>query len=199
MVINISHLSRKEKIDLSNKITESFFNFPYKENLGMLEYLNKKHFSYYVRAYIEEAIINHSLYMTEGKEAYMVLITPETKTTFTGAFLSLFYAIKAYGIKFFKHLREIDKSGEFLTSTFLKNNEQYLSIELIATLDEYKNKGYMKELMEYALKLKDERNIPLYLVTDSLIKIDIYKKFSFELICEHKITKNATYYEMIKR
>lgn len=199
MIKRVNKLSKKEKIELSNKITESFFNYPYDNNLGMKEYLDKKHFSYYIRAFIEEAIKDHSLYATMGMESFMVLVTPETKTTFIGAFLSLFFGFKAYKTKFFRHLKEIDKSGEYLSNAFIINKEPYISIELIVTLEEYKNKGYMKELMEYAINEKNKRNIPLYLITDSLSKVDIYKHFSFELVKEHKITNNASYYEMIKR
>ena len=200
MIEKVKHLAKEEKDKLIDEIKDSFFSYPYTEgNQGILEDLDPKHFSYFVKAFVEEALSDGSLYRTTGKEAYMIYLPPSCKLTFLGALKAVYWMKRAYGKNLSKHNQKWEDSGSFLSREYNKYNEPYHKLELLVVFKEYQHKGFMKELLNYAIEEAKKENLPLYFVTDDIKKVAMYEHFGFEMIKEHKISDCSIQYEMLKK
>jgi ribosomal protein S18 acetylase RimI-like enzyme len=64
--------------------------------------------------------------------------------------------------------------------------EKHIHIGPLGILPEYKGKGIGTQLLQHALKITDEQNIPCYLETDATRNVQLYERNGF------KVTKTIT-------
>ncbi len=75
-----------------------------------------------------------------------------------------------------------------LLSTWVKHDpkEKHIHIGPLGILPEYKGKGIGTQLLQYALKIADEKKVPCYLETDAPRTVQLYERNGF------KVTKTIT-------
>lgn len=201
MIRNITHLTKQEMEDLSSKLADSFMNYEMTPgNKGMAEYLDTEHYSRLIRAYLEAAVRNGSLYCAgDHGEGYIVMTTPDTKGTLTGSVLQAWWSLRAYGlVKGIRQVSEIMAAGPFVSMEMKKAGKECVHIEIVAVMREYWHQGWMRRMMEFAMKEAEDRGLPLLLVTDDARKVKMYEHFGMKMVREHKIAYNSWYYDMLK-
>ena len=194
-------MTPKEMESVCRSMTDSFMDYEMTgTNLGMLEHLDREHFYYMTRSYLELALRNGSLYSVgDNHEGHFVFETPDTKGSISGSLLQAKWMLKAFGLKKgIQYVKEIMNSGPYLASDFKKAKQPFTKIEIIAVAKEYQGRGYMRKMMEYAFTESERLGIPLILTTDDERKVRMYEHFGMKMVREHIVSKRATYYEMFK-
>ena len=201
MIRRITFMTSSEMETACREMADAFSDYEYTPgNRGMCEYLDRTQFRKFVRGYFEAAVRNGSLYCAGDRgEGYMIFETPETKGTAVGSIAQLKWILRAYGLSNgIRQIREIMRSGTYLSSEMKKEEKRFTKIEFIAVAKDYQGQGYMRKLMDYAFSESDQRGIPCILTTDDVKKVKIYEHFGMKLVKEHIIAKNAIYYEMFR-
>ena len=87
-----------------------------------------------------------------------------------------FRAMKAVGTRPLYDLSKLlKKGGSSLADRMKKNEEKFLSVEMLCVRKEYQGKGYMRKAMEEVFRLADEKRLPVVLETDETLKANKYK------------------------
>ena len=201
MVHRITSMTVSEMETACRKMADAFLDYDWSPgNLGMCEYLDRDQFARFTRSYFEPALRNGSLYCAgENGEGYMIFITPETKGSLSGSLLQLKWMLRAYGLsRGLRQISEIMRSGTYLVSEMKKEKKLFTKIEFIAVARDHQGKGYMRKMMDFAFAESDRLKLPCILTTDDEKKVKIYEHFGMEMVREHFIASNATYYEMLR-
>ena len=98
MARNIHQMTPKEMESVCRSMTDSFMDYEMTgTNLGMLEHLDREHFYYMTRSYLEMALRNGSLYSVgDNHEGHFVFETPDTKGSISGSLLQAKWMLKAF-------------------------------------------------------------------------------------------------------
>ena len=201
MIQKVISMTASEMETACRKMADAFLDYEWTPgNLGMCEYLDREHFYRFTRSYFELAVRNGSLYCAgDHGEGYMIFETPQTKTDVYGTLLQLKWMLSAYGLsKGIRQIREIMRSGTYLASEMQKEKNPYTKIEFIAVSKEYQKQGYMRRMIDFAFSESDRLGLPCILTTDDIKKVRIYEHFGMQMVREHYIAENATYYEMMR-
>ena len=197
----IEKMTSEEMESVCRSMADSFMDYEMTgTNLGMLEHLDREHFYFMTRSYLELAVRNGSLYCAgDNHEGYFVFETPDTKGSIAGSLLQAKWMLKAFGIKKgIRYIKEIMNSGTYLAFEFKKAKKPFTKIEIVAVAKECQGQGYMRKMMEYAFAESDRLGIPLILTTDDIRKVKMYEHFGMEMMREHIVSDKATYYEMYR-
>ena len=111
-----------------------------------------------------------------------------------------FRAMKAVGTRPLYDLSKLlKKGGASLADRMKKNEEKFLSVEMLCVRKEYQGKGYMRKAMEEVFRLADEKRLPVVLETDETLKADKYRHLGMEQEGVRRFTPEIAFYEMIYR
>lgn len=200
MVHKVEKMTSAEMESICRSMTDSFMDYEMTgSNMGMLEHLDREHFYYMTRSYLELAIRNGSLYCAgDHNEGFFVFETPETKGSLSGSLQQAKWMLKAFGLKKgIQYVKEIANSGPYLAGEFKKAKKPFTKIEIVAVAKEYQGQGYMRTMMEYAISESERLGVPFILTTDDARKVKMYEYFGMKMVREHKVSERATYYEML--
>ncbi len=201
MIQQIQSMTPSETETACRLMSDAFLDYDWTTgNLGMCEYLDREHFYRFTRGYFEAAVRNGSLYRAGDRgEGYMIFETPETKGSLRGGLLRLRWMLRAYGLpKGIRQIREIMRSGSYLSSEMKKAGKPFTKIEFIAVAKEYQKQGFMRRMIDFAFSESDRLSLPCILTTDDEKKVKIYEHFGMRMVRKHVVADNATYYEMLR-
>ncbi|MCY9515070.1 GNAT family N-acetyltransferase [Paenibacillus apiarius] len=80
--------------------------------------------------------------------------------------------------------------------SFVKGEKDYLFVFMIVVQEQYRHKGYMRQVMEFVMGQADEKNIPCILETDSQKNEQIYSHYGMKTLSVQPLADDLTYYIM---
>ena len=167
---------------------------------GMFPFDDKEMLTNYIVGFARSCMQAGMLYTTSEKhEGYIAITTPDTRYPFKSVVTFVREVISSLGWKrYVWFVKYIAKGGENLEAKMRKQKRKYVVVQLLAIPEKYQHQGYMRQLMEFALKTAGEYGLPLVIETDEKLKCDKYCHLGVELVNKRDFGDNRYGYGMIR-
>ncbi len=186
-MIRMKGLTEKEIEEISQEITDSFHDYEYcEDDLGLMKFFsNRDDLHVYIDAIVRAAYRNGMLYATsKDHEGFMVLSGEGAGSIgFIDGMKMILAEKKALGG--WKKMKEFVSAsfsdGGSIETRMRKAKRKFIRIEVLVVLKEYQKQGFMRQMMEYAYQIADERKVPVILDTDDRNKALRYQHLGMTL------------------
>ena len=195
-MIQVTELSEKDL----REIGLAYANYVYPEHdKGMFPFDDKEMLTNYIVGFAKSCMQAGMLYATsERHEGYATITTPDTKYPLKSVVTFIREVIGALGWKrYLWFVKYIAKGGESLEAKMRKQKRKYIVVQLLAIPEQYQHQGYMRQMMEFALKTAQEYKLPLVIETDEKVKCDKYCHLGVALVHKREFGDNRYGYGMM--
>ena len=189
----VENITEKELSDISSEIGEAFVTNELFHEFGTIEErrdLVLKYMKIYVRCTYE----SKTLYSTDDGAGYIGLAVSNEKAVFPQIKMMLrLLALIPWRIAkpFMKQIKEIANEDKRYT------NHPYLEVLMVCVRKEYQGQGKAKELVNFAKKMAQQRNIPLLFDTDMANYAKMYQHLGCELYHTNRASNGVTRYNLV--
>jgi hypothetical protein len=189
----LEDLSNEELNKVSRLIGEAFVSNDLFYEFGSIEE-RKDIIMKYMLAYVECVYKSKSLYKNDEGTAYIGLSFSDKKAVLPQIKM-MFKIIKIVPLKliirFLNHIKQIkDGNKEYTKNT-------YLEVLMVCVPELYQGRGKMRELVEFAMNMAKERNVPLLIDTDMEEYAKMYQHFGCELYNTKTASNGVTRYNLV--
>ena len=197
-------MSEKEIGTISQKVTDSFYDYAYcEDDAGLKSFFKSRDDMYtYISAIVKASYKSGLLYATsENHEGFMVLSGEGAGSIgFIDGIKMILAEKKAVGG--WKKLKEFVSAsfsdGGSIETRMRKAKRKFLRIEVLVVLKEYQKQGFMRQMMEYACQIADERRVPVILDTDDRNKSLRYQHLGMNLDRVRNCGEKYHLYDLIR-
>ena len=204
-MIRLQGLTEEEVREISRQIAEAFYEYTYNAaDVGLIKFIGTREDMYtYIHGIVEAACRSGVLYATsDRREGYLMLSGEGAGGTIGFADGMKMIAAEKKALGGFRKMKAfIDAcfadSGSIETS-MRKEKRKFLRIEMLVVRKAFQGQGYMRQMMDYAYALADERGIPVILDTDDQDKAVRYVHLGMKLDRIRSCGEGLHMYDLIR-
>ena len=174
------------------------------EEIGMVPYYpgypDRTSLVNYLVAMIKTANEYDGIYATSDKKEGIIILT-DTTHPYPGVamFKMMWRMMRALGFKNFSNIiKKFQAGGASLEKTYRDSKKQFVQIELLAVRREYQGKGFMRPLVETALEVGKQGNLPVIVSTDAKLKKDKYEHIGMNHVNTRTLGKKSFMYDLVR-
>lgn len=204
-VRKLQGLKEAELQEISRQIADAFYDYSYNEaDLGLIKFITSRENMFtYIHGIVQAAYRSGVLYTTsDAREGYLMLSGEGAGGTigFVDGMKMIIAEKKALGG--FRNMKNfIDacfSDGGSIETRMRKEKRKFLRIEMLVVRKEFQGQGYMRQMMEYAYALADERKVPVILDTDDKDKAARYEHLGMKLDRVRSCGEQFHMYDLIR-
>lgn len=195
-MIKVTNLSENEL----REIGLAYANYVYpNDDCGMFPFDDKEMLTRYIVGFARSCMQSGMLYTTsENHEGYIAITTPNTKYPLKAVWTFIHEVIGSLGFRrYIRFVKYIAKGGDNLEAIMRKQKRKYVVVQLLAIPEKYQHKGYMRQMMDFALQTAKDYKLPLVIETDEKLKCDKYCHLGVKLVNKRDFGDNRYGYGMI--
>ncbi|MPW25063.1 hypothetical protein GC105_04585 [Alkalibaculum sp. M08DMB] len=189
----LKNLKKQELNDISEIIGSSFLSNELFHEFGSIEE-RKDIVMKYMWAYVKCVYESNALYQNDDGTAYIGLtysdrkaMGPQLKMLIKILRVVPFSTLK----RFFNHIKQISDGN----SKYTKNT--YVEVLMVCVSEAHQGQGKIREMIEFAMDMARERNVPLLFDTDMEEYAKIYQHFGCELYNTNTASNGVTRYNLV--
>ena len=124
------------------------------------------------------------VFISENKKACALIVYPDKKkTSLKSILLDLKLIIQCTGVRNVKKTLDREALIKKIQPKELMTYLWFIGVNL-----EDQNKGFGSNLLQSIIQYSNHKNRPIYLETSTVKNLPWYKKFGFEIYCEHDLS-----------
>lgn len=186
----VDYLSEEELINIGRQIGEAFvaendgiaINVPKEDAIKAFEIMTE----YYYKSGV--------LFTTSDRhEGFLAYWHKNTKMNVKGAMHMVFRLLKEIPLR--SVIRVAEGAGELYTKLYKKERD-YIAVSMVVVLKGYQGKGYMHKILEHPFHEARSQGIPCVLDTDTLLKVEKYKRCGMKKVGRKKLKSGQYLYTM---
>lgn len=188
VMIKLQGQSEDQIREVSRQIADAFYDYRYsEEDIGLIRFISTREDMFtYIHAIVRAAYRSGVLYTTsERREGYLMLSGEGAGGSIGFLDGMKMIAAEKKALGGFQKMKDfIDvcfADGGTIETRMRKEKRKFLRIEMLVVRKEFQGQGYMRQMMNYAYSLADERRIPVILDTDDRDKASRYEHLGMKL------------------
>lgn len=200
----LSGLTDEQVHGISCRIADAFYDYRYsKEDLGLIKYIKSlQDMHTYIEAIVRASYNSGLLYATsEKEEGYLILSGDGVGSIgFVDGIKMIIAEKKALGgLKNMKSfINACFAEGNTIETRMRKAKRKFIRIEVLVVRPEFQKQGFMRQMMEFAYSLADERGVPVILDTDDKDKSLRYQHLGMKLDRVRNCGEKFHMYDLIR-
>lgn len=198
-------LNKEQLREISRQIAEAFYDYSYNEaDIGLIRFIPAREDMFtYIHGIVQAAYRSGVLYTTsDRREGYLMLSGEGAGGTIGFADGMRMIAAEKKALGGFRNMKRfIDacfSDGGTIETRMRKEKRKFLRIEMLVVRKEFQGQGYMRQMMDYAYTLADERGIPVILDTDDKDKAARYEHLGMKLVRVRSCGEHFHMYDLIR-
>lgn len=188
VMLKLQGLNEEELSEISRQISDAFYDYTYNEaDIGLIKFISDREDMFtYIHGIVRAAYRSGVLYTTsERREGYLML-SGEGAGGQIGFWDGMkMIAAEKKALRGFRNMKKFISAcfsdGGTIETRMRKEKRKFLRIEMLVVRKEFQGQGYMRQMMNYAYSLADERKIPVILDTDDRDKASRYEHLGMKL------------------
>ena len=203
-MIKLSGLTREQVQEISCRIADAFYDYPYHEDdLGLKIYIrSRQDMHLYIDAIVQASYNSGLLYTTsEKQEGYLILSGDGIGSIGFADGIKMVHTEKRVlgGLRnMMAFISACFAEGNTIETRMRKAKRKFIRIEVLAVRPEYQKQGFMRQMMEYVYALADRRGLPVILDTDDKNKSLRYQHLGMTLDRVRNCGEKFHMYDLIR-
>ena len=203
-MIKLSGLTREQVYEISCRIADAFYDYPYSEDdLGLIKYIRSREDMHtYIDAIVQASYKSGLLYTTsEKQEGFLIMSGDGVGSIGFADGMKMILAEKRVlgGLKrMMAFIRACFAEGNTIETRMRRAKRRFIRIEVLAVRPEYQKQGFMRQMMEYVYTLADERGVAVILDTDDKNKSLRYQHLGMKLDRVRNCGEKFHMYDLIR-
>ena len=205
VMIRLQGLEDEQIREISRQIAESFYRYTYNEaDIGLIKYISSEEDMYtYIHGIVQAAYRSGVLYTTSDRREGYLMLSGEGAGGEIGFWDGMkMIAAEKKALGGFRNMKQfIDacfSDGGSIETRMRKAKRKFLRIEMLVVRREFQGQGYMRQMMEYAYALAEDRGVPVILDTDDRDKAARYEHLGMRLDRVRSCGERFHMYDLIR-